>query len=215
MSKKDKVLQKIVEQGVLPLFYHDAVEESVAIIRALYKSGIRVVEFTNRGSAAKDVFEALLALKTNEMPDLYLGIGTITTVSDAEYFIKLGTDFVVAPVVDPEIGQLTHEANLLWIPGCMTPTEIQLARQHNAALIKLFPANILGPSYMSTIKPLFKGQFFMPTGGVSIDYDNLKTWFGSGVCAVGMGSNLVDITRIDLLEERTKQVLELIAKVRK
>ncbi|RYD69460.1 MAG: bifunctional 4-hydroxy-2-oxoglutarate aldolase/2-dehydro-3-deoxy-phosphogluconate aldolase, partial [Sphingobacteriales bacterium] len=126
---------------------------------------------------------------------------------------------VVCPVVDLEVGKLVHEKNLLWIPGCMTPTEINLAHQNNAGIIKLFPANILGASYLSAIKDLFKGQLFVPTGGVEIEEANIDGWFKAGVCAVGMGSKLVSnkiLTERDYqtLAELTAKTMEIIGKVK-
>ncbi|HAK28612.1 MAG TPA: bifunctional 4-hydroxy-2-oxoglutarate aldolase/2-dehydro-3-deoxy-phosphogluconate aldolase, partial [Sphingobacterium sp.] len=101
-----------------------------------------------------------------------------------------------------------------WIPGCMTPTEIYTAQQQQAALIKLFPANILGPAFMSSIRDLFKGQNFIPTGGVDIEIENLKAWFRSGVCAVGMGSKLIDPKDTSNLFENTQKALDLVSKAR-
>jgi 2-dehydro-3-deoxyphosphogluconate aldolase/(4S)-4-hydroxy-2-oxoglutarate aldolase len=89
------------------------------------------------------------------------------------------------------LGKLLHQADKLWIPGCMTPTEINVAHQFGAGIIKLFPANILGPAYLSSIKELFQGQLFVPTGGVEIEEENIDTWFKAGVCAVGMGSKMI------------------------
>lgn len=83
------------------------------------------------------------------------------------------------------------EAGLLWIPGCMTPTEIFLAQENQAALIKLFPANILGEAFLTSIKELFPGQLFIPTGGVELTKENLTGWFKAGVSAVGLGSKLI------------------------
>jgi 2-dehydro-3-deoxyphosphogluconate aldolase/(4S)-4-hydroxy-2-oxoglutarate aldolase len=125
------------------------------------------------------------------MNDLVLGIGTIKTEQQARDFIKAGADFIIAPIVNPEVARITHEHGMLWCPGCMTPTEIHTAQQCDAALIKLFPANILGPGYVSAIKELFPGQLFMPTGGVELTLENISSWFKAGVCAVGMGSKLI------------------------
>ncbi len=215
MSDKREVLTALIDQGLLPLFYRDSIEESISISRALYQAGIRVFEYTNRGSAALENFKYLLDVRDTEMPDLRLGIGTVRTLSDANAFINAGADFIVAPVVTPSVAEACNHAGLLWIPGCMTPTEIQLAQDNNALLIKIFPANILGPAFVSSIKELFPGQLFMPTGGVEIDMDNLTGWFNSGVCAVGMGSKLISKEIIenkhyDHLTELTVQVLQLI-----
>ena len=191
MSKKDSALNAILKQGSLPLFFYEDAEVSLEITRTLYKAGIRVFEYTNRGPAALANFKILKKAQQEEMPDLVLGIGTIKIAAEAEAFIAAGADFIVAPVINPEVGDIAKKHSLLWIPGCMTPTEILTAQQHGAALIKLFPANILGPEFMSSIKDLFAGQLFMPTGGVDLNIDSISTWFRAGVCAVGMGSKLI------------------------
>lgn len=214
MSKRKEVLDVILEQGMLPLFFHTDVEESIAIVKTLYASGIRVFEFTNRGDEAKKVFKALINARNENMTELQLGIGTIKSVKEAEEFIGLGADFVVAPIINPGVGELVHSHELLWIPGCMTPTEIALAQQNKASLIKLFPANVLGPEFLSAIKELFKGQLFIPTGGVDLDLENLKSWFNAGVGAVGMGSKLINPKQVDGLAEKTQQALQLVAEAR-
>jgi 2-dehydro-3-deoxyphosphogluconate aldolase/(4S)-4-hydroxy-2-oxoglutarate aldolase len=185
------ILDSITTQGMLPLFFHANAETSLQATRALYKAGIRVLEYTNRGPAALENFKLLVKVRQQEMPDLFLGIGTIKTVTEAASFINAGADFLIAPIVNPEVAQLAEKHDLLWCPGCMTPTEISIAQRHGAKLIKLFPANILGPGFMSAIKEVFRGQLFMPTGGVEMNEQNISTWFKAGVCAVGMGSKLV------------------------
>jgi len=214
MSKKKEVLDAILKQGMLPLFFHADAQESIDIVKTLYASGIRVFEFTNRGGEAKKVFKALINARNEEMPELYLGIGTIKSNAEAEQFIGLGADFIVAPIVTPAVGDLAHSHDLLWIPGCMTPTEIALAQQNKASLIKLFPANVLGPGFLSAIRELFKGQLFIPTGGVDLEIENLKSWFNAGVCAVGMGSKLINPQNTEGLAEKTQKALELVAQAR-
>lgn len=210
MSKIEAVLDAILEQGMLPLFFHTDARESVDMVKTLYGAGIRVFEFTNRGAEAQDVFKALVAARDADMPGLQLGIGTIKNVTEATLFIELGADFIVSPIVVPAVGELVQQAGLLWVPGCMTPTEIALAQQYDARLIKLFPANVLGPGFLSAIRELFKGQLFIPTGGVDLEIGNLTAWFKAGVCAVGMGSKLIDPKRVEGLAERTAQALALV-----
>jgi len=211
---KESALTAIVNQGLLPLFFYESPEVSLEIIKTLYQAGIRTLEYTNRGAAALANF-TFLKQELKEYQDLHLGIGTIKTVVEAQAFIDAGADYIVAPLVNPEVGQLARENNLLWIPGCMTPTEIFLAQQNQAALIKLFPANILGPGFLAAIRELFAGQLFIPTGGVEIEQENLKGWFKAGVCAVGMGSkliskNVLEEQQYDVLFERTQQALVLV-----
>jgi 2-dehydro-3-deoxyphosphogluconate aldolase/(4S)-4-hydroxy-2-oxoglutarate aldolase len=219
MNKKSTVLNLILEQGMLPLFFHPSEEETIAITKIVYDAGIRVIEYTNRGEEALKNFTALKKEALNSMPDLQLGIGTIKTPEQAEQFIVAGADFIVCPTVNPEVGEITHAAGLLWAPGCMTPTEIALAQKYGAELIKIFPANILGTAFVSSIKGLFPGQLFMPTGGVDLSRENIEGWFKAGVCAVGMGSQLIsnDIMKnknYDLLKKNTEEVLQVLKSIK-
>ena len=212
-------LDSILKQGILPLFYWDSPAVSLEVILTLYKAGVRALEYTNRGPAALDNFTFLKKTLATETPDLYLGIGTIKTIAEAEAFIGAGADFIVSPIVNGDVAALAEKAGLLWIPGCMTPTEIFQAQQHRAALIKLFPANILGPEFVASIRELFAGQLFIPTGGVEIDKENIASWFTAGVCAVGLGSRLIskDVLKneqYDILYQQTVLALELVKSVR-
>ena len=212
---KELVLNALLDQGMLPLFFHPSEEESIEITKTVYDAGVRVIEYTNRGKEALANFKAIKKEASKSMPDLYLGIGTIKTAEEADQFITAGADFIVCPTINPEVGKKVHDAGLLWAPGCMTPTEISLAQQHGAALIKIFPANILGTAFVSSIKSLFQGQLFMPTGGVGLSKENISGWFKAGVCAVGMGSQLIskeimDNKQYELLKKNTEDVLQVI-----
>lgn len=139
------VIQEIVQQGMLPLYYHADADVSIAVAKALYRAGIRVLEYTNRGESAARNFELLKIERDHSMPGLLLGVGTIKTPEDARKFIDIGADFLISPGTIPSIGIRCNAAAKLWIPGCMTATEIILAEELGARLIKLFPGNILGP----------------------------------------------------------------------
>ncbi len=218
-KNKETTIAAIQKQGMLPLFYYEDPQVSLEVVRALYKGGVRVFEYTNRGSAALENFKFLKEALKTEMQDLFLGIGTIKNMAELTAFLQAEADFIVCPVVDEEVGKLTHQVNKLWIPGCMTPTEINTAHQLGAGIIKLFPANILGPEYLSSIKELFQGQLFVPTGGVEIEEANITNWFKAGVCAVGMGSKLVskkilENKAYDELYSLTTKAFEIINKVK-
>jgi len=215
MAKKETLLKLIPEQGILPLFYFKDTEVSIGLLRALYQAGIRAIEYTNRGEQALKNFVAMRRVCDDEMKDMYLGIGTIKNGEMAEAFIDAGTDFIVCPGLVKKVAEIADRHDMLWTPGCMTPTEIIKAEQLGAQLIKLFPGNLLGPSFVSTIKELFPGLLFMPTGGVEVSKDNLGAWFKSGVCAVGMGSKLVtkaimENKQYDELTKLTQEALALV-----
>ena len=190
MYKKEQALQLILQQKLVPLYFHPNAGTSQSILEALYAGGMRVVEYTNRGEQALENFRLLQQIKRT-MPGMMLGIGTIKSSSDALKFIDAGADFIVAPTTNLDVGQKALAAGLLWIPGCMTPTEIGTAEAAGAPLVKLFPGNLLGPSFVVAVRELFPRMHFMPTGGVEAEKKNLKKWFEAGVSAVGMGSKLI------------------------
>ena len=215
MKQRKAVLKSILSQGMLPLFFCEDAQVSLDITRTLYKAGVRALEYTNRGKQALDNFKALKKAQKKEFPELNLGIGTIKNISEAQAFIDAGADFVVSPIVNGEVGKAAHKAKLLWIPGCMTPTEIYAAQKYGVELIKIFPANILGPAFIGSIRELFPGQMFIPTGGVEVDKENIRAWFRAGVSAVGMGSKLIskeilELRLYDQLEIDTRKALELV-----
>ncbi len=219
MSLKDELLDLLPAQGVLPLYFYKDEEVSLEVLRTLYRCGIKAVEYTNRGEAAFANFSKMVALCNSEMPEMRLGIGTIKNGEAAKKYIDAGAHFIVSPGLVEDVAAIADEHNLLWVPGCMTPTEIIRAENLGAKIIKLFPGNLLGPSFLSAVKSLFPDLLFMPTGGVELDKENIAAWFKSGVCAVGMGSKLLSKPLLDnknysKIEELTKEAISIVSSVR-
>lgn len=219
MDKKSEILQLIPEQGLLPLFFYKDADVSVEVLKALYDAGIRTVEYTNRGEAALKNFEKLREACDTELQGMYLGVGTIKDAEAAKNFIDAGADYIISPGLVKDAIKVAEKRDVLWIPGCMTPTEIIRAEKLGAKMVKLFPGNLLGPSYVSAIKELFPGLLFMPTGGVEVERENLAGWFKAGVCAVGMGSKLITKQSLEnrdyaKITELSKQAIEIINSVR-
>jgi 2-dehydro-3-deoxyphosphogluconate aldolase / (4S)-4-hydroxy-2-oxoglutarate aldolase len=196
-EKETGILDIIIQQGVLPLFYNKSPDVSIAVLKALYEAGIRTVEYTNRGEAALENFKALRKVCESELTGMHLGIGTIKTGDEAKVFVDAGADYLISPGVVKDAAKVAAKNGLLYIPGCMTPTEIIRAEALGATMVKIFPGNILGPGYISSIREIFPNLRFIVTGGVEPEEQNLRGWFGAGVSAVGLGSKLI-----------TKQVLE-------
>ena len=216
MNKSALVLSQLKKQKLLPLFFHPEEAVSIAVLKTLYGAGIRSVEYTNRGKEAVSNFKALILERDRSMPDMFIGAGTVRSAADATLFTGAGADFIVSPCVFAEIGKIVRENGLLWIPGCMTATEIALAAQHGAELIKIFPGNLLGPSYISAIREIFPELLFMPTGGVELTPENIGAWFRSGVTAVGLGSKLIskellenkDYTKLAALSKKALEIVQ-------
>jgi 2-dehydro-3-deoxyphosphogluconate aldolase/(4S)-4-hydroxy-2-oxoglutarate aldolase len=220
MDRNESIIQQIKKQGILPLFYHKEPEVCLSVVATLYDAGIRVIEFTNRGEQAMANFKKLVAERNSKMKDLLLAVGTIRTPDDATGFMKAGADLLISPFFDADVADEAYLAKTLWIPGCMTPTEIHVAENAGCRLVKLFPGNVLGPSFVTGIRELFPSMEFMPTGGVEIDKENLKQWFDAGVCAVGLGSKLIskhylekkDYKAIGILTTEALSIIQAIKK---
>jgi 2-dehydro-3-deoxyphosphogluconate aldolase / (4S)-4-hydroxy-2-oxoglutarate aldolase len=219
MSKKQTIFDLIPQQGILPLYFNKDTEVSIEILRALYRAGVKSVEYTNRGEAALTNFAAMKKVCEAEMKDMYLGVGTIKNAEMAQQFVDVGADYLISPGLVESVAAVADKNDMLWVPGCMTPSEIIKAETLGAKFIKLFPGNLLGPDFMSGIKELFQGLKFMPTGGVDTTQENLSGWFKSGVCAVGMGSKLISKQLMEAkdyaaIERDTKAVIETIKGIR-
>lgn len=213
--KKDTLLALIPQQGMLPLYFHKDTQTSIDLLKALYSAGIRAVEYTNRGEAALTNFKEMRKVCDTELQGMYLGIGTIKNGEMAQTFIDAGCDYIICPGLVESVARVADANDMLWVPGCMTPTEVIAAENLGAKMIKLFPGNIIGMAFMQAIKELFPNLTFMPTGGVDTSKENIEAWFKSGVKAVGMGSKLVtkdimDNKKYDELISETKKVLAII-----
>ncbi|MEZ4906470.1 MAG: bifunctional 4-hydroxy-2-oxoglutarate aldolase/2-dehydro-3-deoxy-phosphogluconate aldolase [Saprospiraceae bacterium] len=215
----NKITDLIINQGVLPLFFHKDTELSIKVMETLYSAGIKTLEYTNRGEAAFKNFEAMLKFKNTNFPDMKLGVGTIKNLEQAKSFVSISTDFVISPGLVDEVADYCKNENMLYIPGCMTPTEIIRAENLGLKMIKLFPGDKLEPSFLKSIKSIFPDLLFMPTGGVDTTPENIKSWFDAGVCAVGMGSkliskNILEEKNYDLILTETHKVLDIIKNIR-
>jgi 2-dehydro-3-deoxyphosphogluconate aldolase/(4S)-4-hydroxy-2-oxoglutarate aldolase len=187
---KETTLVLLNEVGILPLFYHADIEIAKEVINASYRGGARAFEFTNRGENAFNVFTELLAHVKESLPGLSLGIGTIYDVETAQKFIDAGTDFIVTPCLNPEVGRACSIANIPWIPGISTLTEIYNAQQAGAEVVKLFPGEVVGSKFVRAIRGPMPKVKIMVTGGVQPTRESISEWFGAGAYAVGLGSNL-------------------------
>jgi 2-dehydro-3-deoxyphosphogluconate aldolase / (4S)-4-hydroxy-2-oxoglutarate aldolase len=217
MQQPSQIIEALLQQKLLPLYYHGSAETSLSIVKALYEAGIRVVEYTHRGPSALTNFRHLKTIAGRELPDLILGIGTIKNTQTAQDYIDAGADFIICPSMDAAVGKRVQDAGLLWIPGCMTPTEIATAENAGASIVKIFPGSLLGPAYIASLKDIFPDLKFLVTGGVEAEEKNLSAWFNAGVSGVGMGSKLIDKKWVEkgdfkALRKAAEKALKLVRK---
>ena len=186
-----QVYQTMVNTGIIPVFYHADAQVAKKVLKACYEGGIRAFEFTNRGDFAQQVFTELVKWTDKECPGMILGIGSIVDAPTAALYIQLGANFVVGPLLNPDIFKVCNRRQIAYSPGCATVSEIGLAQELGAEIIKIFPGrDVGGPSFVKNIKAPMPWSRIMVTGGVEPTEENLSAWFRAGVTCVGMGSGL-------------------------
>jgi len=210
-----EVISLMEEQGMVPLFYHGDVNIAKQVLKACYEGGARLLEFTNRGDYAHEVFGELNKFCLQDLPGMALGVGSVTDAGTASLYMQLGANFVVTPVLREDIARVCNRRKVLWSPGCGSLTEICKAEELGCELVKLFPGSVYGPGFVKGIKGPQPWTKIMPTGGVTAEKENLAAWFKAGVSCVGMGSKLLSKELIadkayDKIQTKVKNTLSLI-----
>jgi len=214
-----QVLNAIDETGLVPLFHHPHLEVVKNMVKACAEGGAKVFEFTNRGDGAFHVFRELEEYCASKIPGLMLGAGTVVDAPTAALYMNSGANFVVSPVLNPEIPKVCNRRKIPHIPGCGTLSEINQAEELGCEIIKVFPSGTLGgPAFVRTIKGPCPWSSLMPSGGVKLTEESLEEWFKAGVVCVGAGSELFTaeiIKKKDYagLSKKVAQILKIISKV--
>lgn len=180
----------MTDTGLVPVFCSREVEVTKQVIRACYKGGIRVFEFTNREEAAHEVFGVVNRWVVEACPEMILGVGSIVDAPTASLYLQLGANFVVGPLTNPDIAKVCNRRLVPYIPGCGSVSEVGYAQELGCDICKVFPGDVLGPGFVKALKAPMPWSQVMVTGGVKPEEANLKDWFDAGATCVGMGSNL-------------------------
>ena len=215
-----EVASVMKETGMIPLFYHPDADLGKKVLKACYEGGARLIEFTNRGDFAFEIFGELNKYALAELPGMILGVGSITDAAAASLYMQLGANFIVTPVLRDDIAIVCNRRKVLWSPGCGSLTEIAKAEELGCEIVKLFPGDIYGPQFIKGIKGPCPWTSIMPTGGVSTDKENLKSWFDAGATCVGIGSQLIsneilNSRNFKMLENLVKTTMATIQEIRK
>jgi len=214
------VYNTALADGMVPLFYHGDIEVAKQVVAALVAGGSHVLEFTNRGDFAIEVFSALIKHCAKAHPEMIIGVGSVEDAPTAALYLAHGANFVVGPVFNEEVARLCNRRKVAYFPGCSSLNEVALAEEWGVEIVKLFPGNTAGgPEFVKAIRGPRPWTRIMPTGGVSPDEANLRGWFEAGAACVGMGSQLVRSDWIaagdyQKITEATRAALELIRNIR-
>ncbi|MAL89345.1 MULTISPECIES: bifunctional 4-hydroxy-2-oxoglutarate aldolase/2-dehydro-3-deoxy-phosphogluconate aldolase [unclassified Brevundimonas] len=186
------VVAALEAQGICPVFYHPEPEACLGIIRAAARAGARVIEFTDRGDHAADLFAELTKTLSRTDPEVILGIGSIVDPGTAALYLSRGARFVVSPCGVEAVAKLCNRKRVAYMPGCGSVTEISQAHEWGCDVVKLFPgAQVGGPAFVKAVMGPMPWTKIMPTGGVEPEEASLKAWFDAGIIAAGMGSRLI------------------------
>ena len=215
-----EVVSKMTETGMVPLFYHSDIEIAKKTLKACYEGGARLLEFTSRGDFAHQIFDELNKYVLTELPDMIMGVGSVTDSAAASLYMQLGANFIVTPVLREDIAVVCNRRKVLWSAGCGSLSEITRAEELGGEIVKLFPGSTYGPDFVKAIKGPQPWTSIMPTGGVSTEEDNLRGWFDAGVTCVGMGSKLISneiLANEDFegLKTKVAETLKLIKKIKR
>lgn len=188
---KIEVLEVMRKTAIVPVFYHPDIALTKQVVKACYDGGVRAFEFTNRGDRADEIFKTLIPWVEEFCPELILGVGSIVDAPTAAMYIQLGANFIVGPLLNPDVAKVCNRRLIPYTPGCGSVSEIGMAQELGCDLCKIFPAgNVGGPSFVKNIKAPMPWTMLMATGAVSPTKENLTEWLESGVTCVGMGSKL-------------------------
>jgi len=214
-----EVAQKMKEIPLVPLFYNKDADLCKSVVKACYDGGARLFEFTARGDFAHEVFAELMKYTIKELPGMILGVGSVTDAAAASFYMQMGANFIVTPVLREDIAIVCNRRKVLWSPGCASLTEIAKAEELGCEVVKLFPGDVYGPEFVKGVIAPQPWTSIMPTGGVSPTEESLTKWFDAGVVCVGMGSKLITNKRIAekdfaAIESEIKMILDTIQSIK-
>jgi len=216
-----EVLNTVLDLGLVPVFYNPDLAVAKQIVAACGAGGARVVEFTNRGDFAFQVFAELAQHVAEHEPDVILGVGTVVDAPTAALYLSAGANFVVGPILNPEVARLCNRRKVAYVPGCGSATEISQAEELGVEIVKVFPgAEVGGPGFVKAVLGPMPWTRIMPTGGVDASQESLRAWFKAGVVCVGIGSKLITKELVaaqdwDGLSKQVAQVLAWIEEARR
>lgn len=215
------VLAAMIDQGVIPVFYHPDAEVCVNVIQACANGGARCIEFTNRGDFASHTFLEVTRHFAAADPSVIMGVGSVVDAPTAGIYIANGARFVVGPILNADVAKVCNRRMVPYSPGCGSATEISYAQELGCEIVKVFPGeSVGGPTFVKNVLGPMPWTKIMPTGGVDPDEASLREWFGAGIVAAGMGSKLITNDLLKAgdwagIEARVRGTVDLIRKIRR
>lgn len=200
------ILSELKANGIVAVVRGKSHEEARGYMEACLKGGIKSLELTY---TIPDVCELIKEYSSHT--EALIGVGSVLNAKMASDAIEAGAKYVVSPGYSEEVNKVCKEMNVLYLPGCMTVSEIMKAMDAGNKMIKLFPGDVFGAKYVKAIKAPIPNVEIMPTGGVSVE--NIEEWFANGVSCVGVGSSLIKGSLEDI-ENTAKAFMKKMEKIK-
>lgn len=198
-----EVLNTMLRSKVIPTIRADSLDKATAMARALAEGEMEVIEITFTVPGA----DQAIARLRSDFPNLLVGAGTVLDAPTARQALLAGAQFLVTPIISQEVAEMANRYQVPSIIGALTPTEVARALELGADMVKLFPADAVGPAYIKAVHGPLPQARILATGGVRLD--NLQSWFSAGAVAVGAASSLLgDVSKTQdyaALSVRAKQ----------
>ncbi len=207
------IVQRLLDTGALGIIRIKTAEDLIRIAQALHDGGLSCLEITmNTPGALRAIEEA-----QEKLPEVLMGAGTVLDAATARQAILAGAQFLVTPTVKLDVLEMAHRYGVPAIIGAMTPTEILTAWEAGAAMVKVFPASVLGPKYIQEVHGPLPQVPLVPTGGITAE--NAGDFIKAGAALVCVGSWLVDKKavaegRYEVLTQRARALMEVVGRAR-
>ncbi len=211
---KETHLRHVLDCGIVAVVRSPDSHHLLEIVRALADGGVTVAEITMTVPGALDVLRQVRQALGDRV---LLGAGTILDTETARMALLAGAEYIVAPTVNLDVIRLCQRYDKLVMPGAFTPTEILAAWEAGADIVKVFPAEVLGPAFFKALRGPLPQIRVMPTGGV--DLTTAAAFLKAGACCLGIGSQLVEPAAIaarnfDRLRDLARQYVDIVHKTR-
>jgi len=213
-------LLAMMDQGVIPVFFHPDTEVCKKVIQACANGGAKCIEFTNRGDFAPQIFLEVARHFAKADKSVIMGVGSVVDAPTAGIYIGNGARFVVGPLLNADIAKVCNRRKIPYSPGCGTMSEINCAEELGCEIVKIFPGNSVGgPDFVKSVLAPCPWTRIMPTGGVDTTEKSLREWFEAGVVAVGIGSKLITKQLLDAqdyagIEKKVRETIQIIRTIR-
>jgi 2-dehydro-3-deoxyphosphogluconate aldolase/(4S)-4-hydroxy-2-oxoglutarate aldolase len=179
-----KTLNSLLSNKLMALVRMDSKEKGQELADLLVGAGIKVIEITLTTPGAEKIIEKLAKNK-----ELTLGAGTVRTVKDVKKAENAGAKFIVSPDTNEDVIKASKKLGLISMPGVATASEVAIALDNGADILKLFPASTYGPSHLKALRDPFPGNLWCPTGGITLG--SVDDWFAAGANLIGLGGPLI------------------------